>query len=255
MKKWWVLFYVLSFCMLEAETPSFPGSMYPGFWGESGSTLEKGSPSNYSSPARLADSLWISLFWNDFNAIEDCNLFGVSAEWGRSFYRSAFLFSLMRMDSIYKAILVNGEISFQKGRVNIGVGHIWQTEWVPGIDTWPFHQTKIGVHFQLFRGFSLGGVYHIINEEENKWRAGIHWSSLSSETCFFLELGVSSLNVGQSIHFGSFFFQSAFSFPGPQISIGLVFHFRALALGIGFYQNSTAFSSQSFHLNWNASDR
>lgn len=251
MKKWWVLFFVLSFCHVHAENPSFPGSINPGFWGFMGSTLEKGLPSEESSPARRTDSLWLSVFWNNLNAIEDCNHFGVSSEWGRSFYRSAFLFSLLRLDSIYRAVTASGEFSFQKGRFNIGIGHLWRTEWLPSLDSWASHQTKLGVHYNLWGGFSLGGLY-VISKGQNKWWGGLHWVS-KSLTSFFLEIGQGTLNLGQSINFGSITFQSVFSYPGPHIAAGLIIPFRSFLYGVGGYRNSNAFSSYSFHVNWNAS--
>src|SRR5574344_399107 len=250
MKKWWVLFCVLSFSSVCAENPSFPSSMYPGFWGFMGSTLESGAPSEESSPARRTDSLWLSAFWNNLNAVEDCDQFGFSSEWGRSFYRSAFLFSLLSLDSIYRAVSFSGEIALHKSRFNIGIGHVWRTEWVPGIDSWATHLTKIGLHLKLVGGFSFGGLYIINSEEKKRWWGGLHWGSVSG-TRFFLELGQGILNVGQSIDFGALRFQSACSYPGPQISVGLILSFRNLLLGAGIYKNSNQFSSNSFHLNWN----
>lgn len=250
MKKWWVLFFVLSFSSANAENPSFPGSMYPGFWGFMGSTLEKGSPSEESSPARRTDSLWLSVFWNKMNAIDDYNQYGLSSEWGSSNYRSAFLLSLLNMDSIYKTVSLSGELAFQRGLFNIGIGHLWRTAWVPGIDSWSTHLTKIGIHLKLLGGFSLGGLYLINFEETNQWWCGLHWSS-DSGTLFFFELGQGVFNIGHSIDFGMFHIQSAFSYPGPQISVGLVLFIQKILFGIGFYRNSNQFSSESLHLNWN----
>ena len=252
MKNWWVWFYGLSLIVVgvSAENPSFPGSTLPGFWGDMGSTLEWGSPSEESSPARRSDSLWLSLFWNDLNGLASCNQFGFSADWGRQYYRSAFLFSLMRMDSIYTALSFGGEFALQWGRFNLGYGHLWRIESVPGIDSWSAHRSKWGMHFQLIGGFSLGALYSIAYGEYYQWWGGLHWSSKSG-TGFFIEYSKEKLNVGQVINFGAFSFQSALSYPGPQISMGLTFDIHHLLIGVGVYRSAFAFNSKSFHINRN----
>lgn len=253
MKKWWVWFYGLSLMVIgvSAENPSFPGSTDPGFWGSMGSTLEQGSPSEESSPARRSDSLWLSLFWNDFNELSSCNQWGFSADWGRKYYRSAFLFSFMKMDSIYDAVSSGVELAFHWGRFNLGFGHLWRIEWVPGIDSWSAHRSKWGAHVRLVGGFSLGALYTVAYGEHYEWWGGLHWNS-SSRTGFFIEFSKEKLNVGQTIGFGAFSFQSALSYPGPQMAMGLIFDFQQFLIGVGVYRSAVAFNSRSFHMNWNS---
>ncbi|NLO23063.1 MAG: hypothetical protein GX116_01840 [Fibrobacter sp.] len=249
MKKWWVLFCVLSGGHLYGANFLFSSSSYPGFFGDMGATLETGMGSAAASPAKNIQALEMSVYSGDLNGLEGVQEFGGSFSYGKTSYHFTNYLSIMQMDSIYRDLLVGLDFSYTHKKWTIGLGFIWNQERVKGYDSWYSYFTKLGFVSDLTHGFSIGSFYII---EENHWQTGLHWTS-ETNTIFFMEWTKKKMNIGQSITFGAFCFQMGLAFPGPEVSIGLLFQWDSFLIGTGAYRSSNAFSAKNLHLIWRTS--
>ncbi|OWV25256.1 hypothetical protein B7988_11760 [Fibrobacter sp. UWB1] len=221
----------------------FPGEFVqnPG-----GSLALSGLPGYKSSPARIA----APGFGLAYAQVGEASLqvAGAAGELGLlRDYRLAFFSSYLEMDSLYRQVYSEWNLSVAKSWIVGGVGYGLSVDWIPGDrfsrENWTMNRYKAGLAF-LKNPLSFSMMTALVNHRsfyDLDYAVAIRFQG--ERFGAFIEYDGTSIDIGHSLNFAHAFVLSAYRFPEFAVSVSMGFTF-------GTWQFSGAYGNARSIWDW-----
>ena len=194
-----------------------------------GNLALRGLPGFASSPARIAEPGFGAAFAYVPDA--DIAVAGMAGEFCVG-PRVAFSSSYLELDSIYRRVYSEIDLSLARTWFILGAGYGYSVEWIPGEQNWNRHRYKAGSAL-LWRGISFAGIvsgWTDLLPEYPDYALGVH-VSVAERFSVFGEWDGYSLDIGNTIRFKYVQVQSAYRFPGFGVSLSISFILDGWSIG------------------------
>ncbi|MCF0224920.1 MAG: hypothetical protein HUK20_11685 [Fibrobacter sp.] len=185
-----------------------------------GALALRGLPGYASTPARRKQpSMGI-----DYECLEDglsCSV-GAAAEMALHFVRLAFSTSYFEMDSLYRRIYSEVDVSTELWMLVFGGGYALSMEWIPEYEQWARHRIKLGASFftDYFSFSALASGWS--DDLRNSIEYAFGFSAKGGERfMMFTEWHGSFLDVGYAVDLKKFIVKSSYRFPGFAIALSI----------------------------------
>lgn len=229
-----VIFPAVCLWIAPLRAADFPGTfiLNPG-----GDLSLEGLPGYRSTPARLA-APGFAFSYGGLEEVEE-RVFGASGEFGNRHYRVGFLGSYLELDSVYRQVYGEWDLSLCNSWVVVGAGYGLDMEWIPEVQSWTYHRYKLGATLygwgmalsglvDGWAGNPLGEMAYSLGLALNpggRLAAFVEWDGLSADVGTSVQLGFAALDivyrfpqfgVGLSLQFslGNWFVQGVYGFSG-----------------------------------------
>jgi len=182
------------------------------------------------NPARLSEPSF-GFAYGRIPAAEQTDFWAVG-EFGNSRYRVASVANYSLMDSIYRRIYMEWDVSLNFDRVILGAGYGLPLEWIPGDSFWFRHRYKVGVAY-MHKGVTLSTMgWNYTSESFSclKYLVEIYVKPGSRLDAFAWWDGTSAL-VGSSLNFRVLSVKNFYRFPDFALGAVVEFHFGSWDAG------------------------
>lgn len=202
-----------------------------------GDLCPRGLPGFNSTPARISEPGFGSSFF--YMPSTDQLDVGIAGEWGVSRMRNAFVSSFGSMDSLYRRVYTEWDLSFDLNWILLGGGYGVSAEWIPEEESWTRHRYKGGLTV-LFRGIALSAMgwnYSSEPLQELRYNLGFSIKSGNSFNAFSQWDG-SSVLLGSTLSFKYFSLSTAYRFPGFSVMVLMCLNLGSWTVGGNLGKNN-----------------
>ena len=163
---------------------------------------------------------------------------------GQTAGRIAFLSSYTEMDSIYRRVYTEVDVSLSRAWLVLGGGYAFSAEWIPGSEHWGRHRFKSGGTL-LWKCLSLSAMlsgWTDIPWSEMEYAVGAAFNA-NDRFSGFIEWNGESVDVGSSVRFEYVEIRSSYRFPDFGLALSLSFC-------LGGASAEGVYGSRSSNWNW-----
>ena len=207
-----------------------------------------GLPGFFSSPARTAQPGFGFSYAQNLGV--DMQVAGASGEMGFGLdsnvyrYRLAFMESYTELDSIYRQLYSEVDLSVTFSWIVLGAGYGASLEWIPREQEWFRHRYKVASSL-VFKELSASLMVHgwLDDLSDFSYLVGAGWGCglvARRRISVFVEYDGTSFDVGSAVRFRYCNVFSAYRFPGFGISVRVEFSLGRWSVD-GLYDSAGSF--------------
>lgn len=184
----------------------------------------------YSTPARKAEPA-MGVQFSRVNSLDQTSI-GIAGNFGGDEYGCGFYGAYDFMDSIYRRVYSEWNLSFFEEWFVVGAGYGVSMEWVPADAWWNRHRYKAGTSLvgRWWSISAMGWNYFSEGLQRTRYLFGFQVNPENSFDCFFQWDGI-SLFTGYSLNLKYLSLSTVYRFPNFAAAMTLNFHFDLWSIG------------------------